>query len=194
METSTAERHAGMNVSYENSFNAIKKDILRETVDKKRIAALTKEVIPIEEKPNKPKEKLLVKNMAHHHHGPKESLNLTQEVRNPIQLTVSNTPTITAEEMLNRTAAQYASQRSGGNQGSMHQANNQFSSTVEQPFSNGAELFLDFANNTLNDSILKNNLRSSVVVDKPSHHHGANSLMQTYAHQGILSDRPKTSL
>lgn len=67
METSTAERHAGMNVSYENSFNAIKKDILKETVDKKRHAALTKEVIPIEEKPNKPKEKLIVKNMNHHH-------------------------------------------------------------------------------------------------------------------------------
>ena len=55
-----------MNVSYENSFNAIKKDILKETVDKKRIAALTKEVIPIEEKPNKPKEKLIVKNMNNH--------------------------------------------------------------------------------------------------------------------------------
>jgi hypothetical protein len=36
METSTAEKYAGMNVSYENSFSAIKKDILKETVDKKR--------------------------------------------------------------------------------------------------------------------------------------------------------------
>jgi len=63
METSTAEKYAGINVSYENSFTAIKKDILKETVDKKRVAALTKEVIPIEEKPNKPKEKLLIKNM-----------------------------------------------------------------------------------------------------------------------------------
>ena len=36
METSTAERHAGMNISYENSFSAIKKDILKETVDKKK--------------------------------------------------------------------------------------------------------------------------------------------------------------
>ena len=34
VETSQAERHAGMNVSYENSFNAIKKDIAKETVDK----------------------------------------------------------------------------------------------------------------------------------------------------------------
>lgn len=34
METSQAERHAGINVSYENSFSAIKKDILKETVDK----------------------------------------------------------------------------------------------------------------------------------------------------------------
>lgn len=63
METSTAERYAGMNISYENSFTAIKKDILKETVDKKRVAALTKEIIPIEEKPNKPKDKFLVKNM-----------------------------------------------------------------------------------------------------------------------------------
>lgn len=63
METSTAERYAGMNVSYENSFTAIKKDILKETVDKKRIAALTKEIIPIEEIPNKPKDKLIIKNM-----------------------------------------------------------------------------------------------------------------------------------
>jgi hypothetical protein len=51
-------------VSYENSFNAIKKDIAKETVDKKiRQAVLTKEVIPIEEKPNKPKDKLIVKGM-----------------------------------------------------------------------------------------------------------------------------------
>jgi hypothetical protein len=65
-----------MNVSYDNSFNAIKKDILKETVEKKRNAALTKEIIPIEEKPNKPKEKLIVKNMNPHPHGAKE-LNLT---------------------------------------------------------------------------------------------------------------------
>ena len=63
METSTAERYAGINVSYENSFTAIKKDILKETVDKKRQAALTKEIIPIEEKPNKPKDKFIVKQM-----------------------------------------------------------------------------------------------------------------------------------
>jgi len=36
METSQAEKYAGMNVSYENSFSAIKKDILKETVDKKK--------------------------------------------------------------------------------------------------------------------------------------------------------------
>lgn len=63
METSQAERYAGINVSYENSFTAIKKDIFKETVDKKKNAALTKEIIPIEEKPNKPKEKFIVKNM-----------------------------------------------------------------------------------------------------------------------------------
>ena len=64
METSQAERHAGINVSYENSFNAIKNNIAKETVDKKiRQAVLTKEVIPIEEKPNKPKDKMIVKGM-----------------------------------------------------------------------------------------------------------------------------------
>ena len=57
MENSNAEKFAGMNISYENSFTAIKKDILKETVDKKKNNALTKEIIPIEEKPNKPKEK-----------------------------------------------------------------------------------------------------------------------------------------
>ena len=63
MENSNAEKLAGMNISYENSFSAIKKDILKETVDKKKTSALTKEIIPIEEKPNKPKEKQIVKNM-----------------------------------------------------------------------------------------------------------------------------------
>lgn len=96
-----------MNVSYENSFNAIKKDILKETVDKKRHAALTKEIIPIEEKPNKPKEKLIVKNMNHHHPAPitttsvQKELSLTQEMK----LVTSTTPTVqTVEDMLNRTA------------------------------------------------------------------------------------------
>lgn len=32
-------------------------------MDKKKNAALTKEIIPIEEKPNKPKDKFIVKNM-----------------------------------------------------------------------------------------------------------------------------------
>ena len=59
-----------MNVSYENSFNAIKKDIAKETVDKIKAkaaalgAAKDQTLIPIEEKPNKPKEKLIVKNMG----------------------------------------------------------------------------------------------------------------------------------
>jgi hypothetical protein len=57
-------------VSYENSFNAIKKDIAKETVDKIKAkaaalgAAKDNTLIPIEEKPNKPKEKLIVKNMG----------------------------------------------------------------------------------------------------------------------------------
>ena len=105
METSTAERYAGINVSYENSFSAIKKDILKETVDKKRNAALTKEVIPIEEKPNKPKDKLVVKNMnGSIEEGLQGHLNMTQEVK-----------PMTVEEMLHKSAAshQYASSLSG---------------------------------------------------------------------------------
>lgn len=110
METSQAERYAGINVSYENSFTAIKKDIFKETVDKKKNAALTKEIIPIEEKPNKPKEKFIVKNMNNSTANDMQgyNLNLTQEVK------ANNT--ITVEEMLNRTAAQYASSRSGKKQ------------------------------------------------------------------------------
>jgi hypothetical protein len=97
METSQAERYAGINVSYENSFSAIKKDIFKETVDKKKNAALTKEIIPIEEKPNKPKDKFIVKNMNNSTNGGSDAYNLnhTQEVK-------VNT-TITVEEMLNRT-------------------------------------------------------------------------------------------
>lgn len=111
METSQAERYAGINVSYENSFTAIKKDIFKETVDKKKNAAFTKEIIPIEEKPNKPKDKFIIKNMNNSTNNDNLSqqqhhqLNLTQEVK-PINA-------ITVEEMLNRTAAQYASSRSG---------------------------------------------------------------------------------
>lgn len=76
METSTAEKYAGINVSYENSFTAIKKDILKETVDKKKQAALTKEIIPIEEKPNKPKDKFIVKNMNNSTNEAPQSYNL----------------------------------------------------------------------------------------------------------------------
>jgi len=50
-------------------------------VDKKRNAAFTKEIIPIEEKPNKPKEKFIVKNMNNSTHQdpthPTYNLNLT---------------------------------------------------------------------------------------------------------------------
>lgn len=42
METSNAEKHAGINISYDNSFTAIKKDILKETVDKKRQIIINK--------------------------------------------------------------------------------------------------------------------------------------------------------
>lgn len=99
METSQAERYAGINVSYENSFTAIKKDIFKETVDKKKHAALTKEVIPIEEKPNKPKEKFIVKNMNNSTNIDNNAyqLNQTQEVR--------GNNSIKVEDIMNRTAA-----------------------------------------------------------------------------------------
>ena len=102
METSQAERYAGINVSYENSFSAIRKDILKETVDKKKVSAFTKEIIPIEEKPNKPKDKFIVKNMEGQQPHP---LNLTQEVK--------PTTAITVEDMMSKSTAQYGSSRSG---------------------------------------------------------------------------------
>lgn len=110
METSTAEKYAGMNVSYENSFSAIKKDILKTTVDQKKHNALTKEVIPIEEKPNKPKEKFIVNTMQNSTLNNTQDphslhLNMTQEVK--------TSTTMTVEEIMNRTAAQYASSKQG---------------------------------------------------------------------------------
>jgi hypothetical protein len=36
MDNSRSEQQAGFNVSYENSFTAIKRDIMKETVDKKK--------------------------------------------------------------------------------------------------------------------------------------------------------------
>ena len=66
---------------------------------------MTKEVIPIEEKPNKPKEKLIVKNMHHHHHpSGARDLNLTQEVKPSSHITVSNTPTVPVDDLLSRAA------------------------------------------------------------------------------------------
>ena len=118
VETSTAERHAGINVSYENSITAIKKDLLREIpgADRKTKGLLPKgELIPIEEKPNKPKEKPIVKNM----HSGKPDLNLTQEFKGP---STSITPsTIQVDDHLSRTAAQYASHRSNGESYKAHQ-------------------------------------------------------------------------
>lgn len=141
METSQAERYAGINVSYENSFSAIKKDIFKETVDKKKQAALTKEVIPIEEKPNKPKDKFIVKNMNNGANANNTSINSSEPnnvtsntnnsnpygIINPtgaaatvglagsLNLTqeVKPSTSIKVDDMLNRTAAQYASSRSG---------------------------------------------------------------------------------
>jgi len=55
MDTSKAEQQAGFNVSYENSFTAIKKDIYKETIQKNttRQAKSGKQshFEPIEEKP-----------------------------------------------------------------------------------------------------------------------------------------------
>lgn len=128
METSTAEKHAGMNISYENSFSAIKKDILKETVDKKRQNALTKEVIPIEEKPNKPKDKFIV-NTMNNTGGASEPiqmhLNLTQEIK--------GSTTITVEDMLNKTAAQYSSQSNAiQGRGSEKQTNSQKNNSMTE--------------------------------------------------------------
>ncbi len=110
METSNAEKYAGMNVSYENSFSVIKKNILKETVDRKyatgssaaqATAASGKEVIPTEEKPNKPKDKFIVKNMSpnslNQSVGIGGNLNMTQEVK------PSNA--INVEQFLNKTGA-----------------------------------------------------------------------------------------
>jgi hypothetical protein len=46
METSQAEHQAGVNVSYENSFSVIKKNIFKETVDKKKQIIANKAPIP----------------------------------------------------------------------------------------------------------------------------------------------------
>jgi hypothetical protein len=56
MDTSRAEQQAGVNVSYENSFTAIKRDILRETVEKnqKKIKANLTPTLPIETIEEKP--------------------------------------------------------------------------------------------------------------------------------------------
>lgn len=89
-----------MNVSYDNSFSAIKKDLLKEIhFDKRKTGGgpLGKgELIPIEEKPNKPKEKPIVKNM---HSNPAKELNLTQEVKTQIQQILTTTPT-TAQNVM----------------------------------------------------------------------------------------------
>ena len=177
VETSQAERHAGINVSYENSFNAIKKDIAKETVDKKiRLAVLTKEVIPIEEKPNKPKDKMIVKGMQ----GGGDNATYLSQRSNGLMKQEAKNSTQPVQNL-------------GG--------------ILEYPLSTaGNELSADFGNNTLNDSLLKNQLRSSVLVpdsnkSSSAYNHGiTNSLLQTYAHpaasnyQNMLSDRPKTSM
>ncbi len=159
VETSQAEKHAGINVSYENSFNAIKKDIAKETVDKKiRHAVLTKEVIPIEEKPNKPKEKMIVKggSVPQDHYGSQRS----------------GQPSIIKHEYKNST-----------------QPMQNLAGTMDYPLSTaGNDLSADFGNNTMNDSLLKSQLRSSVIVKDNKSGSGAfnhgitNSLLQTYAH------------
>ena len=123
VETSQAERHAGMNVSYENSFNAIKKDIAKETVDKMKakaaaLGAANKEqaMIPVEEKPNKPKEKLIVKNMGgntpnqnYQYSNKDHILNLTQDFKSSSLVAPANHNqsihiSTTPDELLNRTS------------------------------------------------------------------------------------------
>lgn len=54
MENSRTEQQAGINISYENSFTAIKRDIMKETIDKKTNKpklAINLQFEPIDEKP-----------------------------------------------------------------------------------------------------------------------------------------------
>ena len=65
MDTSKAEQVAGFNVSYENSFTAIKRDILKETVEKNQNKVKNNLVIdPIEENPVSSSRGRVVKNSA----------------------------------------------------------------------------------------------------------------------------------
>lgn len=52
MDNSRAEQQAGFNISYDNSFSAIKRDIMKETVDKRKPKlAINLQFEPIDEKP-----------------------------------------------------------------------------------------------------------------------------------------------
>lgn len=53
MENSRTEQQAGINISYDNSFTAIKRDIMKETIDKKikPKLAINLQFEPIDEKP-----------------------------------------------------------------------------------------------------------------------------------------------
>lgn len=51
LDNSTAGQQTGFNISYENSFSAIKRDIMKETVDKRKPKlAINLQFEPIEEK------------------------------------------------------------------------------------------------------------------------------------------------
>ena len=67
METSQSEQVQGVNISYENSFTAIKRDIFKETVDKHRqiaqsikndpkLKAPIPKPVPIQRKDDEPKD------------------------------------------------------------------------------------------------------------------------------------------
>lgn len=54
LENSRTEQQAGINISYENSFTAIKRDIMKETIDRKTNKpklAINLQFEPIDEKP-----------------------------------------------------------------------------------------------------------------------------------------------
>jgi len=125
MENSNAEKYAGMNISYENSFSAIKKDILKETVDKKRQAAMTKEVEPImqseqEFEPEGPPTGRAEEKRGSIEEGPraKRQINNSKVVasgtRHHAQHSMAQdfNSSLNVEDLLNRTG-QYASTRSG---------------------------------------------------------------------------------
>jgi hypothetical protein len=56
LDNSRSEQQAGINVSYENSLSVIRRDIRRETIDRKHVAKPPKLAISIKIRPNRGEE------------------------------------------------------------------------------------------------------------------------------------------